>query len=462
MPDVTGPTSFRSPERLAEAVDILATHVAAFEYPSLPAAARERLRLMLTDLFGVTLAGMRTPELRALVGAWHLPPGDEPITGTPLRSTAETSTYISAIAACVLELDEGNKYAAGHPAAHVLFAAVAAALQSSTGVSGSQFLTAVAAGYEVAARFGRATDRHPEWHTHGHWGATGAATASALLLGAGPAQVATAIDASTGLMLVTPWATVLSGDFTRNLWLAGANMAGVHAARLALAGLVENTGSAQHSLGAIVGTLDHGLLVKDLDGRLLLAEGYLKRHTSCSYTHAAVDIVQALRAAGTWSTRDIAAVQVTTSSLASTLLGRHPRNRLAAMFSLPFVVSNAVVNGSVDPTTMQPGSEPFRAAEEFSGRVHVDVSPRLDAYLPDRRCTEVAIEFTDGTSVGLGQPNPIGDSSHFPLTQSDVHRKLSSLVGAPATGRIESLVAALPDAPSAAAVLTELAGVQMA
>ena len=35
------------------------------------------------------------------------------------RTTAETSAYLSAVGACALELDEGNKYAAGHAAAHV-------------------------------------------------------------------------------------------------------------------------------------------------------------------------------------------------------------------------------------------------------------------------------------------------------------------------------------------------------
>lgn len=237
---------------------------------------------MLTDLLGVTIAGFDTPELDAVIGAWFCPPGDAPVPGTSRRTTPETAAQLAAVAACALELDEGNKHAAGHPAAHVVFAAIAAAYEAPRPVGGVELLRAIALGYEVAARFGRATTRDPRWHTHGHWGATGAACAATLLLGGTEEQVAAAIDAATGLMHVTPWQSVLAGDSTRNLWLAGANTAGLHAARLALAGVVTNRGSATHSLGELVGTLSPERLVEDLGAGWLVAEGYVKRHSSCS------------------------------------------------------------------------------------------------------------------------------------------------------------------------------------
>ncbi|MGH3447852.1 MAG: MmgE/PrpD family protein, partial [Nocardioidaceae bacterium] len=344
-----GEPSFRLEKRTESAVNALASQACGMRYGTLPDPVRDRLQLVLTDLFGVTVAGMRTPELHSLLGSWVCPPGEVALPGTMMRTVPETASYLSAVAACCLELDEGNKYAAGHPAAHVVFAAIAAAQMSATPPTGPEFLTAVAAGYEVAARFGAALRRKASWHTHGHWGATGAACAAALVLGASAAQVAAAIDSATGLMHVTPWATVISGDFTRNLWMAGANIAGLTAARLAIAGLTRNTGGAQHSLGTIVGALDPDVLVEDLGSRWLTTQGYIKRHASCSYTHSAVDLVQSIRAQRDWRADDVAHVRVATHSLSRALLGRDTSSRLAAMFSLPFVVSTAVVNGSVDP-----------------------------------------------------------------------------------------------------------------
>jgi 2-methylcitrate dehydratase PrpD len=420
---------------------------------------RERVGLMLTDLLGVTLAGARTPEMQALVQAWASPSGDTRVPGSRARTTPEVAAYLSAVAGCMLELDEGNKFATGHPAAHVVFAAIAAAQMSAEETPGERFVTAVTAGYEVAARFGRATRRDPRWHTHGHWGATGAACAAALILDPTPEArtVAAAIDASTGLMHVTPWQTVLSGDFTRNLWMAGANQAGLNAARLARAGLVRNRGSAAHGLGDLVGTLDPDSLTSELGRHWLTSEGYLKRHSACAYTHVAVDLVQELRRAGAWrASGEVAGVQVRVHSLAEPLLRRHPDSRLGAMFSLPFVVSTAMVSEHVDPAAMTPGTPAFSAAETFSEQVDVTVDERLDRYLPNRRCTEVEVTLRDGSSVALAQANPVGDGAHFPLGVEEVTAKLGRLLGQDDAARIVSTMGRLPGCDSVVDLLESL------
>lgn len=449
--------AFRSQERVHASIDLLASFADACQYDDLPVSVQERLPLLLTDLAGVTVAGMRTPELRALVARWSCPPGDTPLPGISVETTPETSAYLAAVASCCLELDEGNKYAAGHPAAHVVFAAVAAAQLADRPVSGKQLLTAIALGYEVAARFGHATRLLEEWHPHGHWGGTGAACAAALVSGATPRQVAAAIDASTNLMQVTPWASVLDGDFSRNLWIAGANQAGLNAMRLALAGLVHNRGGAQHSLGSLLGTLDPDTLVHGLGERWLAAHGYVKQHSACSYTHTAVDLVQALRIARPWHLNEIREVRVRTHSLAAPLLGRHPKNRLTAMFSLPFVVSSAVVNARVSPETMEPGSAPFVAAEAFSEHVHTEIDEAFDRYLPELRCTQVRIDFEDGDFIELAAPNPVGDVDHFPFTAPQIRDKLTLLIGAEDTARIVGAVAELVTAPDACPILRRIA-----
>lgn len=455
--------SFRSSEHYVEATTFLAAWGSALYDSPLPSVVARRTSFVLTDLLGVTVAGMRTPELVRLLAEWPRPQGEAPLVGTGETSDPETCAFLGAVAACVLELDEGNKHAAGHPAAHVAFAAVAAAQLSPAVVSGQRLLSAVVVGYEVAARFGRAVDLRAGWHPHGHWGATGAAAAAALVAGAGPGQVAAAIDSAAGLMQVTPWGSVLAGDFTRNLWIAGAGAAGLHAARLAMAGLVDNVGSVKHSLGDLAGDLDPDVLVAGLGSDdLLITQGYLKQHAACSYTHSAIDLVASLRAARPWQVDEIVGVHVRTHSLARPLLARHPRNRLAAMFSLPFVVANAVVNGRVDPITMQPGTTAFVRAEAFSSRVHVEVAPNLDTHLPARRVTEVVVELVDGTTLALAQPNPIGDADHFPLDEPARRLKLQELIGPRSTERLEALVSALGASNDVTDTLVDLAKIPKA
>ncbi|SNT50956.1 2-methylcitrate dehydratase PrpD [Rhodococcoides kyotonense] len=420
----------------------------------MPSTLADRAGIILLDLFGVTVAGARTSEMQSLHSRWFVEPGPFTPLGTTLGTTAITAAELDAIASCCLELDEGNKYAAGHPAAHVVPAAVAAARMSPTPVDGRAFLAAVVAGYEVAARFGHALARDPRWHTHGHWGATGAAAAAASIWGADSEGVAAAIDSSSALIQVAPWEVVLDGNFSRNLWIAGAVRAGLDAARLSTAGLVHNRGAISHSLGDIVGTLDLDRLTDGLGDRWLLLQGYSKQHASCSYTHAAVDSVQNLRTGAHWEPDDIELVGVRTHSLATPLFRRHPSTRLGAMFSLPFVVAAAFVADAIDVDALDPNGPVFAAAEEFSTRVTVDAAPELDALLPRLRAAEVTVTFRNGDTVAATTSNPIGDVDHFPFDHADIYRKIARLVGDDVAGTLAGIVDQLPESDDVARLLS--------
>ncbi|MGV8872603.1 MAG: MmgE/PrpD family protein [Rhodococcus sp. (in: high G+C Gram-positive bacteria)] len=444
--------SFRSTEHIT-AVSALAAVMVELADAPLPAPLGDRMRLILFDLLGVTLAGARTAEMVAVRRQWDGEPGSTHPIGDSVGTTVETAAELDAIASCCLELDEGNKYAAGHPAAHVLPAAIAATRLAPTPTSGSTFLTAVVAGYEVAARFGWALSRNNSWHTHGHWGATGAATAAALIRGADANEVAAAIDSSSALMQLAPWAVVLDGNFSRNLWIGGAARAGVNAARLARSGLVRNDGAIEHTLGSMVGTVDTARLTEDLGDRWLTLEGYTKQHASCSYTHAAVDAVQSLRSNAEWSADDVEQVRVRTHSLAEPLFRRHPTSRLGAMFSLPFVVAAAFVSDAIDVRSLDPTGAPFASAELFSDRVDVASSVELDALLPARRAAEVTIEFRNGTTVAATAPNPVGDIDHFPMDHHALHAKIARLIGESDAALVGDVVDALGATEDVAALL---------
>ncbi|MGH3318346.1 MAG: MmgE/PrpD family protein, partial [Nocardioidaceae bacterium] len=107
--------------------------VADLTWDDVPEGVQQRLQLVLLDSLGVGLVGARLPEQRALVAAWQPGPGPSPVLGGGLLTTVESAAWLNAGALVCLELDEGNKYAKGHPAAHGLPAvlALAASLGSS-------------------------------------------------------------------------------------------------------------------------------------------------------------------------------------------------------------------------------------------------------------------------------------------------------------------------------------------
>lgn len=442
---------FRSAERTRDAVHTLVIDALAAAETRGPS----RVGTVLIDLWGVGLAGARTPEVAALVASRRREPGRWITLGGGATGSAEAVALLDAVASCCLELDEGNKYAAGHPAAHVVPAAVAAARLADEPVPGTTFLTAVVAGYEVATRFGHALDRDPRWHTHGHWGATGAAMAAAVVWGLSVDRAAAAVDASTSLVSIAPWEVVLQGQFGRNLWMGNAVRAGLDAARLAEAGLVDNVGIASATLGGVVGTLHADRLAVE-PGVLSIDRGYAKRHASCSYTHAAVDVIQHLRRTGGLSADDVTDVRVRIHGLAEPLFGRTPTNRLQAMFSLPVVVAAALVADEIGVDTLDPDGATFVRATSVVDRVHVEVADHLTALLPDRRAVEVELALRSGEVVAAGAPNPVGDSDHFPLDRDAVVAKIVGLVGASDAERIVGVVDGLAGASDVVEVLQGL------
>ncbi len=444
-------------DALIAAVDRLGRFAAELTPVAIPQAVRTRIELMLVDLIGVTVAGTSTPEFAALLSAWSAPAGDAPVIGTVAATTPDTAALLGATAACMLELDEGNKHAQGHPAVHVVFAALAAAQLHEGPVSGENLFVAIAAGYEVAARLGQALRRDPQWHTHGHWGAAGAACAAALIGGAGPAEISAAIDSAAGLMTITPWSIVLAGDFTRNLWAGSANVAGLNAARLARAGLVGNTGALHSALGTIVGSIDADVVVHRLGDDWLVTEGYGKLHSSCSYTHVGIDIVQQLREVHPFTPEAVKAIRVGTHSLARPLFPAGPQNRLAAMFSFPFVVATAIISDHVDPAAMDPAGPHFTQASRLAELVRMEVRPEFDALLPLERWTSVEIDLADGRTLSGSQPNPIGDADHKPLGNADIDNKLNYLIGETRAVMVRSAVQEIARATDVAAALSSAA-----
>ena len=70
--------------------------------------------------------------------------GDSPVIGLSPAARPGTAAFLNGTAGTMLELDEGNQYARGHPAIHVVPALLAAPRGD-----GAALLTALALGYEI-------------------------------------------------------------------------------------------------------------------------------------------------------------------------------------------------------------------------------------------------------------------------------------------------------------------------
>lgn len=440
-----------------EALDRLAGWAGALRWDAVPENVRERLRLVLLDTFGVTVLGARLPERAALVDAWAPSPGPVPVFGTGVETTVEAAAWLNATALVSLEMDEGNKFAAGHPAAHGFPAVLALACALDT--DGPATATALLVAYEVAARYGRASRGAPGLHPHGNWGVTGAAAGCAKLLGLDTAGIAAAVDTASGMPIAGPFSAALDGNAVRNEWMGASNVAGLAAARLAKAGIAHATGIAAHSLGGLLGTFDPVALVEQLGLRWDIGLGYFKRHASCAFTHPSADATLVLRARlhqDGLADSDITRVRVTTYSMAAALGRTRWSNRLAAMFSIPYVVTTALLDGRVAPDGFDRSREDRFAA--LAERVEVVSGTEFDARLPDARGAAVELTLTDGRVLRHEVANPVGDAAHEPFDHERTLVLLRDLLGDEAAlQRAVDCAAALPEARGVRDVLRVLA-----
>lgn len=445
-----------TPRDVAMAVADLGRFAASASWDDLSATDQDRLKLSLLDNIGLTIAGHQAEDVRALVAAWNPPDGPAQLFGTGRRAGVDDAAWLNGVAACVHDLDEGNKFSCGHPITHVISAAVAVATER--GATGRQLLEAVMVGSEIAARFGRAMRPTAGLHTHGHWGNAGAAAAVGRLMGLGPSNLAGAIDMAGGLVLATSFESALLGSFVRNMWLGASNALGVVAARLAAAGLATVDGTAALTLGQLLGELDASTLTEELGQRWDTGTGYFKRHASCSYTHPPADAALELRTQmGAVDLQAIDTIEVATHRLAAPLNRTHLPTRLAAMFSIPYVVAVALLHGDCGPRRFDEAHRADLDALRLVERTHVVALDSFDARLPGERAARVSVRLVDGRVLTAEAPNPIGDADHHPFGRDEILAKLDDLFLDGPEIRAADVAAAIEGLPQAADVAAVLA-----
>src|SRR5690606_20873234 len=169
-----------------------------------------------------------------------------------------------------------------------------------------------------------------------------------------------------------------------------AGVAGLTAANLARAGLGTVDGTAASTLGGLLGSMEPAELVDALGDRFDITGGYFKRHASCSYTHPPADAAIAIRAANPeLALADIDEVIVATHRLAAPLSRTHTPTRLAAMFSIPYVVAVALRDGACLPSSFDDDARRDPTLADLAGRVRVEHLPELDERLPAERVAQI-------------------------------------------------------------------------
>lgn len=398
----------------------LADFVADLSTEDIPDPVVERAGLTIADTIGAIIAGSRDPAVRSFAGRCEeTTAGNATVLG---RGTVSTTPMLAAFcngaAGTVLELDEGHRFAAGHPAIHVLPALLADAEVEYS--NGDDFLRAFVAGYEVAARVARATLPLAEgYHPHGVWGAVGGAAAVASHRGLAAEQIRTAMAIAANYAQHTRFEAATEGATVRNSYAGMSNLASLVAVEQTVSGFTGlSSGISRHLSLAAGEDFDEDSLQAGLGDRWELHHGYFKIHAACRYTHPTLDAIERVRESV--DPDAIESITVETYPAAARLTESQPRNALQAKFSIPFAVATALLTGETGPESFDDEAiTPETRA--LSERVTVTTGSEFAERAPEKRGARVSIDLGDSEIVETVEAPRGGD--HDPFTEAELREK---------------------------------------
>jgi len=391
-------------------------------YQDLPPEVIHQAKRVVLDFIGVALAGSRiglapitTPLIANLGGA-----AEATVIGDGRRLPAMQAAFLNGVSGHTLDMDDGQRYANGHPGVGVIPPALALAERAD--LSGREVIEAVVVGYEAFLRLGRAINPshlNRGFHTTATAGAFSAAAASAKVLKLGVEQTAHALALaglqSAGLLEVTT-----TGQMGKHFQAGKAAQNGVLAALVAEKGgegPEEIFEGAKGFLAAYTDLKDQGGLWGELGRPYQIMSIYFKRHAACRHIHAAIDAIEEIQRRHALSPAAITGIEVNIYTIAQKIAGQNTKtaSAIAAKFSLPVSAALMVVYGRNDGEVYTQKCVENHLVQDLAAKVSLKIDPQRDKVYPAERGASVTVtaggkKYSHEFALPKGDPeNPLSD-----------------------------------------------------
>jgi len=411
---------------------ILAGEATAWrDRPLLPEVERHARRALL-DWMGALLAGCQRAPATLIAKALNDTSTSNGaycyVTGR--KVALRQAALVNATASHTVEFDDIYRDAGYHPGAPTIAAALAAA--QATGSCMDEFLRAIIAGYEVSCRIGLAVQpsHYKFWHTTGTVGTFGAASATALLLGASDSQQAHA------LALAATMASGLQQAFrgegmSKPLHAGHAAEAGALAAMLAVEGVTGALDVLDGPSGFAAATSeDTGkweAAFEGLGAQPVICNITFKNYGCCGHIFAALDGLGELCAQHAFKAADIERIDVGGYSATKQVCDRPlAATEQDCRFSTQYCLAALLVLGGVRLDAFEPEALNNSSIRELMPRIYVTLDPELTEAYPRRRAARVSVHLKDGRTLSIFQPTRKGDPD-APLSDDDLFDKFREL-----------------------------------
>ena len=402
---------------LSEAINSQAEFIEKLCYDDLPKEVIENAKLILLDSIACIAAGVKQYKVDAL------PDGKYQLLGE--QSTDKyTATFIHGAAMVKNELDEGNQFAYGHPACHIIPALLS---EVQDGIfTGKDIITALVAAYETSCRFGCSLKTKPAMHVHGTSQTMGACAVTGKLRGKKSAEIARAIVTASSLPQATSWNSAFDGEQLRNAYIGMSNLVGMNSYLMNEIGIDCSEKTMLHVWEKVLdGNINPDGLVEKLGDFFYIEKNYFKVYTACRYTHVFADMARELIKMGL-DYKEIERIDIDTYLAASKLSGQTACNSFAMKFSIPVALATCFVFGDLSMDTVTDTNVADERVRELARKIFVKESSEYTALLPETRGNKMVVTLNNGKVVERYADVTKGDYKD-PFSKADIIDKFVGL-----------------------------------
>jgi 2-methylcitrate dehydratase PrpD len=401
--------------------EVLGNFVCDLSYKDIPSKVLLRAKYSILDTFGVILAGSRADISKQLLNFVKRVGGvkESIIFGSNFIVPAQCAATINGTLGHIDELDDGDRFALGHPGITSIPAAFSVAEKISA--SGKDFITGVILGYDIFSRIARSINpshRERGFHTSATCGTFGAAIASGKILELNYEQMSSALGIA-GIQAAGLGSG--SGDsMLKPLGVGKSSGNGVLSAILAKLNIPTSPTIIDGERGFIRASSDlynENKIIEGLGKEFKIMDSYVKFHASGRHIHPTIDAILDIKQKYNVNFKEVKRVLVKTYYAAANLGNENPNYRPpsphAAKFSIPYVVAISLVKGEAneDSFTWENIKDPqiLRVAD----KVKVIEEDELSKLVPEKRGSIVEITTRDNHKYSTKIENPNGEPENL-------------------------------------------------
>lgn len=421
------------------ATKTLVNFCSRLSYDGLSPEVVDRVKYFAMDFLGVAVRGSLTESakvVRNLVRDISSDAKGGVVIGTNVRAPFEYAALANGTASHSLELDDVSNEASAHPGAVIFPAAIGMA--ELTGCDGKRFIEAVAAGYDVMLRLGKALNPASHYargfHPTGTCGVFGAAMAAAKILNLDTEKMLNALGIA-GSQAAGSMEFLTDGSWTKRLHPGWAAHSGIIAALLARKGFTGPATIVEGKFGFLHAYSDnpeHDKFLSGLGDSFEIMRVSVKPHACCRYKQGPIDGILKIMNENKLRAQEVEKVTLGILKVGFPIivepqgLKYNPQRIVDAQFSMPFGAAIAILYGkaSLDQYTLRNLESPD--VKEIMGRVSCVLDPELDKAYPRRWPASVEIVTKDGRHFSTRIDYPKGDPEN-PLSWEELVQKFDEL-----------------------------------